>query len=287
MMYDGDFRQDFQFVSCNACQFIYLNPRIAEQEIYQFYPNYYLSYRGAEAWGKYANMAQWGRKIELNKRIKLTKKYANSKHNRILDVGCGKPEYLYNLNHNLGWETVGIDFDTSAWNDERYKNIRLTRADTNSFDYAQLGQFDMITMWHYLEHDYKPAHTLKALLDVSKPSSKLIIEVPDYDSLSRKLQGMHWEGFHTPRHVSVFNHQSLQAMLEKNGWKVIRRLSYGSLDPYVLWWMGQREKKGLKWDKSLENEFPTFMMGKILSFPLTALEGFFRLGVQTLIATPA
>jgi 2-polyprenyl-3-methyl-5-hydroxy-6-metoxy-1,4-benzoquinol methylase/rubredoxin len=287
MMMDKAKDEKMQFVQCKNCDFIYLNPRIPIKEIQKYYPDYYLSYQGSKAWGKYAWLADIGLKGELNKRINMVKKFIQKPKGRLLDLGCGKPDFLSLFQKKWDWEVKGIDFDRSSWDDEKYRGLDLTEGDISEMNLAELGNFDMITLWHYLEHDYSPRDTLQKLKELSHPETRLIIEVPNYDSLTRKRQKEYWQGFHTPRHTGVYTPETLNKMLSQNGWKVKKQYSYGSLDPFVLWWLGERDRKQLLWNISLESEFMGFMMQKAMYSPLFSLQKYLSLGVQTVVAVPA
>ncbi|MFN4121859.1 MAG: class I SAM-dependent methyltransferase [Flavobacteriales bacterium] len=286
MMKDDEQDAEMQFVICLNCDFIYFNPRVPVQKIKNYYPTYYLSYQGAKAWGKYARLVEFGLKRELKKRLKMVLKSTAKPHGRLLDLGCGRPEFLRQFQQSTHWEVTGIDFDSSAWQEERFAHLNLHEGDIAEMDLRAFGKFDVITLWHYLEHDYNPAHTLRRLKDVANAETHLIIEVPNYDSLTRKWQSKHWQGFHTPRHTGVYTPETLAKMLHNHGWKVKKQYTYGSLDPFVLWWLGEREKKKLNWNKSMESEFPKFLLQKLISSPLFSLERFISLGVQTTVAVP-
>jgi ubiquinone/menaquinone biosynthesis C-methylase UbiE len=287
MMMDHALNDEMQFVICQKCDFIYLHPRVPVQEIKHYYPPYYLSYQGAKAWGKYANIAEWGLKSELKKRLNMVKNSTQMAQGRLLDLGCGRPEFLLLFQNKTNWEVTGIDFDSSTWTDERFAELDLHEGEISAMNLSPFGKFDVITLWHYLEHDYNPGLTLRKLKELSHPATRLIIEVPNYDSLTRSRQKQYWQGFHTPRHTGVYTPATLAKMLQHNGWKVDKQYTYGSLDPFVLWWLGERERKMRKWNKSMEAEFPGFLLQKIISSPLFVLERFLSLGVQTTLAVPA
>jgi hypothetical protein len=97
-------------------------------------------------------------------------------------------------------------------------------------------------MWHYLEHDYTPLENLTYLKSIAKPSTTLVIEIPNFDSMSRRKYGENWAGWHTPRHISLFSPNNIELLLQK-GWKVSEINTYGTMDPYLLYWMSEMEQK--------------------------------------------
>ena len=88
------------------------------------------------------------------------------------------------------------------------------------------------------------------------------------------------------RHTSLFSPDNIALPLQKSGWKVSELLTYGTMDPYLLYWMSEMEKKGIKWDKNMEDEFLGFMLGIVRFLPKKWREKRSSLGIMTIIATP-
>jgi ubiquinone/menaquinone biosynthesis C-methylase UbiE len=209
-----------------------------------------------------------------------------SSESLILDIGCGRPSFLKACQQALSCRTVGIDFSDEGWKDEavHFKELDLQVAEIQELPSSL--QPDVITMWHYLEHDYSPLENLNYLKSISKPSTTLIIEVPNFDSASSKKYGENWAGWHAPRHISLFSPDNVTLLLQKSGWKVSQLLTYGTMDPYLLYWMSEMEKKEIKWDKNMEDEFFGFMLGMVKFMPQKLQEKRSSLGIMTIIATP-
>ena len=197
----------FNFDKCNKCDFVFLNPRLKFEDLKNYYTSHYLPYRGAKAWGKFGwFVSQSQKKLDL-KRVKLIKDIQSlSKESLILDVGCGNPTFLKACQQKLNCKTIGIDFNDAGWRNQlkNFKKIDLRVGEIKDLP-ANLRP-DVITMWHYLEHDYNPLENLKSLKKISKPSTKLIIEVPNFNSLSRKKYGKYWAGWHTHLDTCHYSH---------------------------------------------------------------------------------
>lgn len=280
-------REIFNFDQCADCNLVFLNPRVPLDRLKDYYTSYYLPYRGAKAWGKYQQLVE-------NSQVKLDQKRVNrvreahsvSMDTLVLDVGCGLPSFLQACHSELHCKTMGIDFSNEGWKDEpqRYAEIDLQVAEIK--DLSEDLRPDVITMWHYLEHDYTPLKNLSHLKSISKPSTTLIIEIPNFESESRKQYGKYWAGWHTPRHTSLFSPSNVELLLNKSGWKVTKLLDYGTMDPYLLYWMSKMEKKQINWSKNMENEFWRFVLGMISFMPKKWSEKRSSLGIMTVVATP-
>ena len=281
-------RDRFTFVRCRGCGLIYLNPRIPERDIGDWYGPDYLPHRGDAAWGRYAPFVAQGQRMTDRARVRTVMGAAAlGPDTRALDVGCGRPTFLEALHRRTGAHGTGIDFSDAGWRDdpERWRaaglDLRHGRLEATALD----GRFDLITLWHALEHDYRPLATLERLRGLARAGATLVVEVPDHEGLTRRLQGSRWAGYHTPRHTAIYTAASLRAMLERAGWRVIRQPRSGTLDPYVLWWLGQKERTTGGFAGSLETRFPGFMAGKVATLPLALAGRWVRLGVQLAVAT--
>lgn len=280
--------EKFNFVQCQSCNLVMLNPRVKETELHQYYTDYYLPFRGPSAWGKYAHLVTRNLNKTDEKRVKISKRAAGLRsYSRVLDVGCGKPSYLNLLHEKTGAYCKGIDFTDEGWKKEpdKYASLDLEVAEFHEFKSEQ--PFDLITMWHYLEHDYHPLETLKQMKQVSHENTRMLIEVPNYNSWTRKVQKSHWEGYHTPRHTAIYEPKTIAKLLENSGWKAESIKPYGTLDPYPLYWMGQQEKKGIDWSKSMESKFVGFVAGMIWTSPIFMLKKWIPAGIMTIVAKPA
>ncbi len=277
----------FNFDQCAECKLVFLNPRVPLDQLKNYYTSHYLPYRGAKAWGKFEYLVESSQRMLDLKRVKRVRDaHIISSKSLILDVGCGKPSFLKACAQKLICQTMGIDFSDEGWKDQsaHFEELNLQVAEIK--DLPSSLQPDVITMWHYLEHDYTPLENLRYLKSIAKPSTTLIIEVPNFDSTSRKKYGKDWAGWHTPRHISMFSPDNVESLLQKSGWKVSKLLTYGTMNPYLLSWMSAMEQEGIKWDKNLEDEFWEFVLGMILFIPKKWMEKRSSLGIMTVIATP-
>lgn len=281
-------KESFNFDQCGNCQLVFLNPRVPLDKLKDYYTSHYLPYRGSEAWGKYEHFVKNSQKNLDLKRVERVKEWHKTTPNSLLlDVGCGKPSFLKACKDELKCNTLGIDFSNEGWNNstEDYEGLDLQVAEIK--DLSPDLQPDVITMWHYLEHDYTPSENLKHLKAISKPSTTLVIEIPNFDSESRKQFGKNWAGWHTPRHTSLFSPNNVELLLNNSGWKVTKTLTYGTMDPYLLYWMSKMEQKGIAWDKNMEDEFWAFTRGMISFLPKKWREKKTSLGIMTVIAERA
>lgn len=272
----------WHFRKCMDCGMVYLSPRVLPEFLDEYYTDAYLPYRGAKAWGKYAHLVEQDQKKIDTKRLQTVQKYISNETKSILDIGCGKPSFLKLVQEQIRLNAIGLDFSDKGWKDnpDLYDKLDLR---VGSIDDIQNGiKVDVITMWHYLEHDYNPSRTIELLSKFQK-GTLLIIEVPNHDSYSRKKYKQHWAGYHSPRHTGLYTPQTMQKLLESNGWMIEDQYTHGTLDPYVLDWMSRMEIKSIDWTASMEAFFVNFVLGKLMR-PRYFFDKYLNLGFMTTIA---
>jgi len=280
-------KEMFNFDQCRNCNFVFLNPRVPESQLKNYYTKFYLPYRGSEAWGKFGKLVENSfKKLDLRKLKRVQQVHELNPASLVLDIGCGKPSFLKMCKEKTSCKALGIDFSNEGWKNQEseYEGLDLRISQVN--DLPKSLKPDVITMWHYLEHDYTPSDHLNYLKSISKSTTKLIIEVPNFDSSSRKKFGKDWAGWHTPRHTSLFSPKNIDLLLNKNGWKIEHLFNYGTMDPYLLHWMSKMEEKGIAWDKSMEDEIVPFVADMIGFMPKKLLQRKLSLGIMTVIASP-
>lgn len=283
----NDKSEKFNFSRCADCGYVFLNPTVLPEDLPKYYTEYYLPYRGANAWGKHAALVEKDENKLNEKRAGFLAEYGKiDEKSLVLDIGCGKPEFLLKCVEKFNCRAFGLDFTDKGWRDERGKFAKINLTVGKISDLPADLKFDFLTMWHYLEHDYAPFETLRELKEKSHQDTVLIIEVPDFESDSRRKFGEFWAGFHTPRHISVFSEKNLRILLEKSGWEVLKINHFGTLDAYVLYWMSKMEQKGIDWRKNMEDEFWRFVAGMIAFLPKRILSKGESLGIMTAIARP-
>lgn len=275
----------FQFQKCSDCQLVFLNPRLPEEKLKDYYTDYYLPYRGPEAWGVFRGLVASDLRSLDKKRVEFVRQHHRvTRETKILDVGCGKPTFLNAFKDSCECQVYGIDFSDEGWKDDtgKFENLHLMTGEVS--DIPRDIQPDVITMWHYLEHDYHPDRTLDMLHEMSAEKATMVIEVPNYDSESRKEYGQHWAGYHTPRHTFLFSPDNIEMMLNRTGWEVVELNTYGTLDPYNLYWMSEMEKKGIDWSKNMASEFFGYFLGMIGFLPKRLDRENRSLGIMSVVA---
>lgn len=278
----------YEFHRCNSCKTIFLFNPPNNSELSQYYSSEYLPYSAKNSWGKYKYFVNLGQNKIDKKRVKIANKFIknNNINYNVLDFGCGNPTFLRALNKKKNLTCVGLDINSHGWQNKHsdFKNIKLIAGNINEINFNQ--KFDLITLWHALEHEFQPRDLILLFNRITNDNATLIVEVPNYHSFTRWFQKKYWGGFHTPRHSIIYTEQTLKRMLESLGWKLEKIYPYGTMDSFTLWWLGYFEKIRIKNsanEMQLEKYFWHYLFLKILSFPFFMFEKFFSFGIMLAI----
>ncbi len=271
----------FLYVKCTECELVYQKPRLPITEIKEFYDSEYIAHRKKKDWGILTPLYEHAMNKHDREKDKLISKYIHvDSETEVLDVGCAVGTFLLHLNKKYNCKIHGVDFKE----DLTYPDFDKINFYEGLFYEQSLPEdsFDLVTMWHFFEHDYDPNKSLEMAKKVLKRDGKLIIEIPKLDSLTYRLFKNKWPGIQAPQHTALYTKQSILNMLEKHDLVVEEYLPYGAFPPYFYIFTGTYFKilgKGLKLDKII---FPYFLFQLLLS-PILFFQKKLNLSMQTVV----
>lgn len=146
------------------------------------------------------------KKRAIKNKVKLINSYHYNK-GTLLDVGCGTGDFLVEAKKQ-GWNTIGFEPSSSAKKLAIAKNV-LT---VENLDSLVPHSFDVITLWHVLEHVPNLEEYIKNLKKLLKPSGTLIVAVPNYKSYDAIYYKRHWAAYDVPRHLWHFSKTSIKRL---------------------------------------------------------------------------
>lgn len=216
---DRDRGRKFLVVRCRQCGLSYTNPRPGPESIGQFYPTDYKPHRRPR---KLAQANPRGRFWE-----RLLGRPCHERRGllpwdgvgRLLDFGCGGGSFLKRM-ADQGWDVTGLDAAVGAV--QNVQDQLGLRAVVGSLPHTDLrpGSFEIVTMWHSIEHVHEPLEILREAYRLLIPGGKLIIACPNIESWAFRRFGTDWFGLDVPRHLTHFTRDSLTAMLLTAGMRV-------------------------------------------------------------------
>jgi len=157
----------------------------------------------------------------------------------------------------LGWEVYGVEVDERACAEAKKRGLDIFHGQLEEAGFPE-DYFDLVRMNHILEHLPHPLRSLKEAKRVLREEGKLLIQVPNVESLSAHLFGERWYHLDLPRHLFHFSPHTLRSLLEKASFAQAE-ISHlpttsgftGSLQNIWNEATGSPKGKGLRWSKSL------------------------------------
>ncbi|MTI41041.1 class I SAM-dependent methyltransferase [Fulvivirga lutimaris] len=242
-------QEEFEIVMCDNCTLLFTNPRPTAKHLGRYYESEeYISHTNT-ATNIIGIIYKAVRSIALKSKVKLINK-ASTK-GTLLDYGCGTGHFLTQAN-KAGWQITGIEPSESARAnlDENIKSNVYT-------DINQLKKdvkYNVITLWHVLEHISDLKHTLNLLVAKLADNGKLIVAVPNPDSYDAKVYESYWAAYDVPRHLYHFTQKSLAQLLESMSLKIDYTLPM-KFDAFYVSLLSEKYKRGRS------NYFNSFING--------------------------
>jgi 2-polyprenyl-3-methyl-5-hydroxy-6-metoxy-1,4-benzoquinol methylase len=147
--------------------------------------------------------------IALKNKLNLINSESPQK-GRILDIGAGTGDFLLTAKEN-GWDTVGVEPS------DRAKSIAIKKGISFVGKISELenNSFDVITMWHVLEHVPNLELQIQELKRLLKPTGTLIVAVPNFKSFDANHYKTFWAAYDVPIHFWHFSKKAIQSLFEK------------------------------------------------------------------------
>ncbi len=180
---------------------------------------------------------------QLIKRVALRKKVALidslvKKPGELLDLGCGTGDFLLTAKQG-GWKTFGTEPGDAARKLAQSKGLEVS-LDSQLFAH---GSFDIITMWHVLEHVPDPDSQMREILRLLRSDGYVLIAVPNFKSHDAKHYGRHWAAYDVPRHLWHFSRKSIDNLARRHGMEVTKVLPMW-FDAFYVSLLSEKHKTG-------------------------------------------
>ncbi|MCD8443475.1 class I SAM-dependent methyltransferase [Tenacibaculum finnmarkense] len=154
----------------------------------------------------------------LKQKLKLINSF-KSEEKTILDIGAGTGDFLKVCKEN-NWKVSGVEPSEKARSFASKKNIELQEDISN----YKGKQFDVISLWHVLEHIPNLIEYTNQLKKLLKPNGVLIIAVPNYKSYDAKKYKEFWAAYDVPRHLWHFSQTAIKKIFATTNMKVVKIL---------------------------------------------------------------
>jgi SAM-dependent methyltransferase len=144
--------------------------------------------------------------------------FVNRKDNLLVDVGCGRGDFLGRMK-TLGWNVLGIEPDPVSAALATRRGIPVFRG-TLSEAALPDAMTDQVVMSHVLEHLYDPHSVINECYRILRPGGRLVIITPNNESLGHRIFNADWRGLEPPRHLFIYSGSSLRKILERRPFRM-------------------------------------------------------------------
>lgn len=203
--------ETFQVARCRHCAQVVTLPVPAD--IGRYYP---AGYYGDKAGRRFPAPVEWLQQTLYARRAQFVSRQMNGRKGRVLDIGCGRGLLLRAFQQN-GFDVTGTEFSDDAC---RYARevlgipVRVGLLDQLHFPD---NSFDVVVMWHVLEHVSDPRPTLAEVARILRPGGIFLVGVPNFGSAEARLTKSGWFHLDIPRHLSHHTPESLKSALAAAG----------------------------------------------------------------------
>jgi 2-polyprenyl-3-methyl-5-hydroxy-6-metoxy-1,4-benzoquinol methylase len=221
--------ETFSIVQCAACKFVFTNPIPEITTLGKYYESVAYVSHSAQPTTLMDRLYILARTKTIKWKARLIKKDITADHITLLDYGCGTGDFLTHCKH-LGWKVQGIEPSGSA------RQIAETKSGQTIYpaiEQLPSAQFDIITLWHVLEHVPDLHQLIKNLSNRLKPNGTIFIAVPNRNSWDAKHYQSNWAAYDVPRHLWHFTLQDMKKIMSAHSLNVIDIIPM-KLDAYYV-----------------------------------------------------
>lgn len=230
-------KENFSIVECSNCGFRYTNPIPLLTELGSYYESEdYISHSNTSK-DLISKIYQRARKIALQNKYNIVSSRVQGKN--LLDIGSGTGEFLHFSKSN-GLIVKGIEPSLAA------RNSAIRAYNLEIFEEEKLQQwedesFDIITLWHVLEHVYDLKERIKEIKRLLKKDGKIFIAVPNCAAYDAVYYKDYWAAYDVPRHLYHFRKEQMQILWEKIGCTIEEILPM-KMDSYYVSLLSEKYK---------------------------------------------
>jgi 2-polyprenyl-3-methyl-5-hydroxy-6-metoxy-1,4-benzoquinol methylase len=234
-------QENFVLQRCISCNYLFTSPAPPLETIARYYASdVYISHTDSKK-GVVESLYQLVRKKTLAGKRKLINSFIKRENGIILDYGCGTGAFLNEMKLH-GWDTYGIEPDDGA----RAKAEQLVGSKIglpSDLSIMPDAAYDVVTMWHVLEHVHDLNGTIQELKRVIKENGKLFVAVPNHEAYDAKHYGSYWAAYDVPRHLHHFTPYTIKTLMEKHGLKVVAKKGMW-FDSFYVSMLSEKYKSG-------------------------------------------
>ena len=232
-------QETFTIVECESCGFQFTNPRPDAAHIGKYYESDAYVSHNSGARGLINQVYKVARFFTVRRKVALITRLNGGQPGRLLDYGCGTGHFLAGAKQ-AGWQVTGLEPNDRARHEAAARVGQPIEAPAALATLAP-GSFDVITLWHVLEHVHTLNETLAQLAAALRPGGRLLIAVPNAASLDAQHYRQDWAAYDVPRHLYHFVPATMRRLLARHGLRIAQTLPL-RLDAYYVSMLSERHR---------------------------------------------
>ncbi|WP_298755485.1 class I SAM-dependent methyltransferase [uncultured Psychroserpens sp.] len=233
--------EEFQLIYNTEMDMLETFPQPSESTLGNYYDSEdYISHTDSKR-NVFEKVYHFVKSIALKRKLKLINSF-HLKGNTLLDVGCGTGDFL-KVAKDKGWDVFGIEPNENA------RSIANQKAGDTVFEVSHLSKFepetfDVISLWHVLEHLPQLESHIAIFERLLKPEGRLIIAVPNFKSYDATYYKNYWAAFDVPRHLWHFSQKAISRLVAQKNMEVVKTLPM-LFDAYYVSLLSEKYKRGV------------------------------------------
>lgn len=229
--------ETFQLLLDEELQLLKTYPQPGPTELGRYYESEdYISHTDSKR-SLFEKLYHVVRQKALRDKVKLIERHKPSK-GHLLDIGCGTGDFLVAAGKG-GWKVAGFEPNEGARAISKSKGITLEANIAAIPD----NTFDVVTMWHVLEHVPDVEAQVRELKRITKPEGVVIIAVPNFKSYDAIKYGMYWAAYDVPRHLWHFSATSIKTIFGAVG-MTVSEIAPMKFDSFYVSLLSEKYKSG-------------------------------------------
>jgi 2-polyprenyl-3-methyl-5-hydroxy-6-metoxy-1,4-benzoquinol methylase len=197
---------------CPSCGFVYADTQLSADELQNLYQrNYFFG-------NEYLNYLDDKPALQKNFGARLRTLLKYSSGGKLFEIGCAYGFFLELARRH--WSVEGCDISVPATEEARRNGLHVTCGDFLSLPLAH-QQYDVVAMWDTIEHLARPDLYVQKASALLKRDGVLCVTTGDIGSMMAGFRKHRWRLIHPPTHLYYFDRNSMQRLLQNNGFEIV------------------------------------------------------------------
>lgn len=232
--------EDFQLLINNRFGFLETYPAPLPDKLTEYYKTEdYISHTDTKR-NLFEKVYHFVRSLALKRKLNLINSFS-TEEKKLLDIGCGTGDFLQTIQQD-NWMVSGIEPDKNARQIANSKTNNVV-SDIDQMTLFESHSFDVITLWHVLEHLPNLDEQISMLKRLLKKKGTLVIAVPNFKSFDANYYKEFWAAYDVPRHLWHFSQEAIQSIFERNSFKIEKVLPL-IFDSFYVSLLSEKYKTG-------------------------------------------